>query len=92
MRLRSKEKPMSHEWLGAIAATLTTLSFLPQAAKTLRTRETHAISLWMYVAFTIGLVFWFVYGVMLDSWPIIIANAVTLVLASTILVLKLRHG
>ena len=83
---------MNPEWLGATAATLTTVSFVPQAMKIIRTRETHAISLWMYVAFTLGIVFWFAYGVMLGSWPMIVSNAVTLVLATTILVLKLRHG
>ena len=83
---------MNPEWLGATAATLTTVSSVPQAMKIIRTRETHAISLWMYVAFTLGIVFWFAYGVMLGSWPMIVSNAVTLVLATTILVLKLRHG
>jgi len=83
---------MNPEWFGATAATLTTLSFVPQAVKTIRTRETHGISLWMYVAFTIGIMFWCVYGVMLGSWPMIISNALTLVLAGTILVLKVRHG
>jgi len=83
---------MNPEWLGTAAAILTTLSFVPQAAKTIRTRETHAISLWMYVAFTLGIMFWFAYGVALHSWPMIISNAITLVLAGTILALKLRHG
>ena len=83
---------MNPEWLGAAAATLTTLSFVPQAVKTIRTRETHGISLLMYVAFTIGVALWFCYGVALGSWPMIASNAVTFVLASVILALKLRHG
>lgn len=80
------------EWLGYVAATLTTLAFVPQAVQTIRTRDTRGISLGMYVVFTVGIVFWFCYGLALQSWPIIVSNAVTFVLAMTILVLKLRHG
>lgn len=83
---------MNPEWLGAIAATLTTLSFVPQAVKTIRSRDTGGISLWMYIAFTIGVAFWFGYGLMLHSWPMIVSNAITFVLATTILALKVRHG
>ena len=83
---------MNLEWLGYIAATLTTLSFVPQAAKTIRSRDTSGISLGMYVVFTIGIVCWFCYGLVLGSWPMILANAVTFVLAAVILALKLRHG
>lgn len=83
---------MTGEWLGTAAAVLTTLSFVPQAAKTIRTRETHAISLWMYALFTVGIACWFGYGIVLHSWPMIASNAVTFVLAAIILALKLRHG
>ena len=83
---------MNHEWLGVVAATLTTVSFVPQAMKTIRTRDTSGISLGMYVAFTIGVGFWFGYGLVLHSWPMIVSNAITFILAMTILVLKLRHG
>ena len=83
---------MSLEWLGAVAATLTTASFVPQAARTIRTRDTSGISLWMYLAFTVGVGFWFGYGMVLQSWPMIVANAITFALAATILVLKLRYG
>lgn len=83
---------MNPEWFGAIAATLTTLSFVPQAVKTIRSRDTSGISSWMYIAFTFGVAFWFGYGLLLHSWPMIVSNAITFVLAMTILVLKLRHG
>ena len=83
---------MSGEWLGTIAATLTTASFLPQAVRTIRTRDTAAISLWMYIAFTVGVGFWFAYGVVLDSWPMMVANTITFALAATILAMKIRHG
>ena len=83
---------MSLEWLGYIAATLTTLAFVPQALKTIRSRDTGGISLGMYVVFTVGIVFWFGYGIVLGSWPMIVSNAITFMLAATILALKLRHG
>jgi MtN3 and saliva related transmembrane protein len=79
----------STDLLGYCAATLTTLSFLPQAMLTLRTRNVSGISLGMYSAFTLGVALWLAYGVVLGEWPIIIANALTLALASVILVLKL---
>ena len=83
---------MSGEWLGYAAATLTTLSFVPQAVKTIRSRDTHGISLAMYVVFAIGIGFWFGYGIVLGSWPMIASNAITFALAATILALKLRYG
>jgi MtN3 and saliva related transmembrane protein len=60
--------------------------------RTLRTHETHGISLWMYVLFTIGVGCWLAYGLLLGSWPMIFANVVTLGLAMAILLLKLRYG
>ena len=83
---------MSGEWLGYAAATLTTVAFVPQAIRTLRTRDTRGISLVMYVVFTVGLCFWLAYGIVLGSWPMIVANLVTLSLSLLILALKLRHG
>lgn len=83
---------MNLEWTGYVAATLTTLAFVPQVAKTIRSRDTRSISLGMYVVFTIGVVFWFGYGLVLGSWPMIVSNAITFVLASVILAMKLRHG
>lgn len=83
---------MNPEWLGTIAATLTTISFVPQALKAIRSRETRGISLLMYAAFTLGIGFWFAYGVALGSWPMIVSNAITFALAATILLLKLRFG
>jgi MtN3 and saliva related transmembrane protein len=83
---------MNQEWLGYVAATLTTLAFAPQALKTIRSRDTRGISLGMYALFIVGVVCWFGYGIALGSWPMIIANAITFVLAAIILALKLRHG
>ena len=83
---------MNLEWLGFLAATLTTVAFVPQALKTLRTRDTSGISLGMYSVFTAGIACWFGYGLYLQSWPMILSNAVTFVLAAIILGLKLKHG
>jgi MtN3 and saliva related transmembrane protein len=83
---------MSGEWIGAIGATLTTLSFVPQALKTIRTRDTRSISLGMYATFTVGVACWLAYGFVLQSMPMILSNIVTLGLSSTILALKLRYG
>ena len=79
------------ETIGYIAATLTTASFVPQAWHTFRTKDVRGISLGMYSAFTVGIALWLAYGWMLSSWPIVIANTITLVLASLILVMKLRY-
>ncbi len=75
--------------LGYTAAVLTTGSFIPQALLTLRTRNVSGISLGMYSAFTAGVALWLVYGLALGDWPIVVANAVTLALATTILSIKL---
>jgi Uncharacterized conserved protein len=83
---------VSGHWLGFVAATLTTAAFVPQALKTLRSRDTRGISLGMYVIFTVGLCFWLAYGIVLQSWPMILSNIVALVLAALILALKIRHG
>lgn len=79
------------ELIGYAAATLTTASFVPQAWHTFRTKDVRGISLSMYSAFTLGVALWLVYGVLLNAWPIVIANAVTLALAASILVMKLRY-
>jgi len=78
--------------LGYAAAVLTTGAFAPQTFKTIRSRDTHGISLSMYVTFTIGVALWLLYGLVAGAWPIIFANVITLPLAATILVLKLRYG
>lgn len=78
--------------LGAIAATLTTISFLPQVWLTYRTRDVSGISMGMYSVFALGLSLWLVYGLYLGAWPVIVANAITLTLALGILWMKWRYG
>ncbi|MDP3136896.1 MAG: SemiSWEET transporter [Burkholderiaceae bacterium] len=80
------------EWVGFLAACLTTLSFVPQAWLTFKTRDVSGISLGMYSAFTLGVALWLVYGLALGAWPLILANAVTLSLALAILVMRVRYG
>jgi MtN3 and saliva related transmembrane protein len=82
----------SLDLLGFAAATLTSVSFVPQAIKTIRSRDTRAISLWMYATFTAGVALWWLYGVRLGSWPVMAANAATFALAAIILSLKIRYG
>lgn len=82
----------SLDLIGSLAATLTTTAFVPQVWKIWQTRHTHDISLGMYVAFTCGVALWLLYGILLGSWPIIIANGITVCLAGTVLFMKLRFG
>lgn len=82
----------STEWMGYVAAVLTTGSFVPQAWLTFRSRDVAGISLGMYTLFTLGVACWLAYGVALQAWPIILANAVTLALALAILTMKLTLG
>jgi MtN3 and saliva related transmembrane protein len=84
--------PASIEFVGAIAAIITTLCWVPQAIKVVRTRETAAISLIMYLMLALGVSLWLAYGVLIGSWPLIGANAVTLVPVLAILGMKLRYG
>lgn len=80
------------EGVGLAAGTLTTLAYMPQAIKTLKTKHTKDISLGMYMMMTAGIGLWFTYGVLLGSLAIMLANSVSLMLALMILVMKLRHG
>lgn len=81
-----------HDLIGYAAATLTTAAFVPQVVHTLRTHDTRAISLWMYLLFSGGVALWAAYGLLLGAWPIIVANAITLSLATVVLWLKLRES
>lgn len=79
------------ELIGYFAAVLTTVSFVPQAWHTFKTRDVRGISLGMYSAFTLGVAGWLTYGLLTHAWPVVIANAITLALAATILGMKLRY-
>ena len=76
--------------VGYPAAFLTTIAFVPQAWKSWRSRDLAGISLPMYALFTLGVALWLAYGVAIDSLPIIVANAVTFLLAALVLWLKVQ--
>lgn len=78
--------------IGLAAATLTTLAFAAQVYRSLRTRDTKSISLLMYSVFTLGVGLWLIYGLMSHDLPLILANAITFILALIVLTLKLRYG
>ena len=78
--------------IGMTGAVLTTVCWVPQAWKIIRSRETRAISLVGTLAFTVGIAFWLAYGLALMDWPLIASNLVTLGLMAPILAVKLRHG
>lgn len=80
------------EIVGMLAALSTTVCWVPQAVRILRTRDTRAISLLMQMAMTGGIFLWLVYGLLIVDWPLISSNLVTLVLVGAILWLKLRYG
>ena len=79
------------EIIGYCAAFLTTLAFLPQAIQSWRTRDVSGISLGMYSLFTAGVGLWLVYGLIIEKWPLILANMLTFALALSILILKIRY-
>ena len=78
--------------VGSLAAVLTTVSFLPQAWHSFKTKDVSGVSLGMYSVFTVGVALWLVYGLLLRAWPIVVANVITLGLAVTILGMKVVFG
>ena len=80
------------DYLGFTAAACTTCSFIPQVLLVWRRRSAAGISTGMYLIFCFGVLLWLCYGLMIGAWPIIIANGVTLLLASSVLVMKWRFG
>ncbi len=78
--------------IGFIAAIFTTASFLPQVLKVWRTRSAKDVSLVMYLLFLAGVALWLTYGILIESWPVILSNLITLILAGAVLVMKLRFG
>ena len=77
--------------VGAIAATLTTSAFFPQAVKTIRTGNTSGLSLTMYALLLSGVTLWLAYGVFIGSWPLIVSNAVVLVPQTLVIAIMLRQ-
>jgi len=77
--------------ISTIAASLTTLGFVPQAIKAIKSRDTKAISFWMYLLSFIGVGFWIVFGFMIGNYPVIIKNIIVMILSAVILAIKTRH-
>jgi len=77
--------------LGLMAAVLTTVGFIPQAVKIIRTKNTRDLSLGMYILLTFGVLSWLTYGVLIRDLPVIMANGVTSVFITSILILKIRY-
>ncbi|WP_159709807.1 SemiSWEET transporter [Geminicoccus flavidas] len=77
---------------GYAAALCTTSAYVPQVLRVWRTRSTHDISLKMFIVLVTGVSLWLTYGISTGDWPLVAANSITLILASTILYFKLRHG
>jgi MtN3 and saliva related transmembrane protein len=77
--------------VGTFAAVCTTLCWFPQAVKVIREKRTEGLSLATQAIFSLGVAFWCAYGLLLGSWPLILANVITLLLSLTILALKLRY-
>ena len=78
-------------YIGFFAAFCTTIAFVPQAIKVYKSKSTKDISLYMFLIFTIGVLSWLIYGIIIFNLPVILANATTLVLSIFILVYKLRY-
>ena len=79
------------KYIGFFAAFCTTFAFLPQAIKVFKSKSTKDISLYMFLIFTIGVLSWLLYGLIINDWPVILANAITLLLSLFILIYKLRY-
>ncbi|MDD1534898.1 MULTISPECIES: SemiSWEET transporter [unclassified Bradyrhizobium] len=85
-------EPFMIKLIGFAAATCTTVAYAPQAIKVWKTRSTGDISLGMFLVMVLGLVLWLIYGLLSGDAPLVAANAITIVLAGGILVMKLRYG
>ena len=83
---------MMIDLIGMTGATLTTVCWVPQAVRIMRNRDTRAISIVGTATFTVGIIFWLIYGVVLADWPLIASNTVTLVLMLIIVAFKIRYG
>ena len=82
---------MYAELLGYIAAFCTTVAFVPQVIKTYKSKSAASLSLGMFLFFTGGVLLWLTYGIMINEYPIIVANIVTLILAAILIYFKLRY-
>ena len=78
--------------IGLIAGTCTTISFLPQVIKTIKTKEAKNISIAMYIILVTGILFWIIYGILIKDLPVILANSIAFILAGIVLILKVKYS
>lgn len=88
----SSSIPVAIHWVGAAGAVLTTICWLPQAVRVVRTKDTRAISLATNLIFATGILLWLIYGIALMNWPLIAANAISMMFTLVIIFMKLRYG
>jgi MtN3 and saliva related transmembrane protein len=79
------------EMIGLMAGLCTTISFIPQVIRTVRTKDTTGISLYMYIIFVLGVSLWLVFGFLIQSKSVIFTNSATIVLSGIILFMKIRN-
>lgn len=79
------------QYIGPLAAVLATISFIPQLISVVKTKDTSSISLGMYLLFVTGVFLWVIHGIYIKDWPVIIANGITFMLSSIILVYKIKY-
>lgn len=82
----------SATYIGLLAAACTTIAYMPQAVKTIKSKHTKDLSLGMYVVLNLGILAWLIYGIMINDLPITIANGISIIFTGIILSLKLKHG
>lgn len=78
--------------VGFMAATITTVGFIPQTVKTIRTKQANDVSLWMYIILAIGIILWLVYGLYNNDLPLILANSITFILLLPVLFIKIKKS
>ncbi len=84
--------PATIHWIGAAGAVLTTICWLPQAVRVVRTKDTRAISLATNLIFATGILLWLIYGIAIGNWPLIAANTISMLFTLVIIAMKLRYG
>lgn len=84
--------PWMIDAIGTVAAVLGTICWLPQAVRTIRTRQTSGLSLWSNLLLLSTVTLWFFYGLAIGAWPLVAANIVSIILVGVIVVMKLKHG
>ncbi len=78
--------------IGFMAGTITTIGFFPQVIKALKTKNTTDVAIFMPIFLSIGIFLWFIYGILINDWPVIIANVISLIANVWLIILKIRYS